>query len=89
MGYNLANDIYSSINKNNYYSTKIKHFAIAQKYVKKYVEHAFRVLQSRFAIVRGVARYSYNEVVKDIMDACIILRNMIVEAEHHQFLGAN
>ena len=47
------------------------------------MERAFGVLQSRFAIVRGPARFFQIETLKDIMTACIILNNMIVEDERH------
>ena len=40
-------------------------------------------MQARFAIVRGPARFWYHETLKDIMKACIILHNMIVEDEWH------
>ena len=39
------------------------------------------MLQARFAIVRGPARFWKLEVLKNIMKACIILHNMIVEDE--------
>ena len=43
----------------------------------------FRVLQSHFAIVHGPIRLFQIETLKDIMTACIILHNMIIEDEHH------
>ena len=86
MGYYLADSIYPS------WATFVKtipapqdrkrqHFASAQEAVKKDVEHAFGVLQARFAIVRGPARFFHLETLKDIMMTCIILHNMIVEDE--------
>ncbi|XP_042958339.1 uncharacterized protein LOC122293939 [Carya illinoinensis] len=94
MGYYLADGIYPS------WATlvktipaphgkKKKHFAACQESARKDVERAFGVLQSRFAIVRGPARYFQPEVLKDIMYACIILHNMIVEDERHLYLGAD
>ncbi|XP_030936345.1 uncharacterized protein LOC115961509 [Quercus lobata] len=68
---------------------KIQHFASAQEAVRKDVERSFGVLQARFAIVCGPARFSHLETFKDIMMACIILHNMIVEDERHTYLGAN
>jgi hypothetical protein len=44
------------------------------------------VLQARFAIVRGPVRSFDHEMLKNIMIACIILHNIIVEDERHQYL---
>ncbi|XP_021742760.1 uncharacterized protein LOC110708846 [Chenopodium quinoa] len=52
---------------------------------RKDVKRAFGVLQARFAIVRGAARCWHKSRLYDIMDACIILNNMIVEDEHHTY----
>ncbi|XP_050278223.1 uncharacterized protein LOC126719741 [Quercus robur] len=60
---------------------KYKIFAAAQEAYRKDVERAFGVLQARFAIVRGPARFFHLETLKKIMKACIILHNMIVENE--------
>ncbi|XP_050278347.1 uncharacterized protein LOC126719884 [Quercus robur] len=86
MGYYLADDIYSK------WSTfvktipsprghKHKLFAKAQEANRKDVKRAFGVLQARFAIVRGPARFFHSETLQDIMKACVILHNMIVEDE--------
>ena len=56
-------------------------FAKVQEANKKEVERAFGVLQARFAIVRGPARFFHSETLQDIMKACVILHNMIVEDE--------
>ncbi|XP_062147735.1 uncharacterized protein LOC133856695 [Alnus glutinosa] len=88
MGYYLADGIYPS------WSTfvktihapqgnKRKHFAKTQESVRKDVERAFGVLQARFAIVQGPTRSFDHEMLKNIMIACIILHNMIVEDERH------
>ena len=86
MGYYLADGIYPSWStfvktipspKGN----KNKHFAASQESARKDVERAFGVLQSRFAIVRGSARFWDQETLSDIMKACIIMHNMIVEDE--------
>ena len=45
----------------------------------KDVERAFGVLQAWFAIVRGPVRFFYHETLQDIMKACVILHNMIIE----------
>ena len=86
MGYYLVDGIYPS------WSTfiktipcpqgnKKKHFVAAQESAKKDVERAFRVLQARFAIVREPACFWDHKVLKNVMTACIIMNNMIVEDE--------
>ena len=60
---------------------KHKLFAVAQKACRKDVECAFGVLQARFAIVHGLARFFHLETLQKIMKACIILHNMIVKDE--------
>ncbi|KAF5465810.1 hypothetical protein F2P56_015782 [Juglans regia] len=68
---------------------KKKYSAACQESARKDVERAFGVLQATFAIVRGPARYFQPQVLKDIMYTYIILHNMIVEDERHQYLGAD
>jgi hypothetical protein len=68
---------------------KRKNFAAAQESARKDVERAFGVLQARFAIIRGPARLHKPEMLKEIMMACIILHNMIVEDERDLYLGAD
>ena len=41
------------------------------------------MLQARLAIVRGPTCFWHHKTLKDIMKACIILHNMIVEDERH------
>ena len=86
MGYFLADGIYppwatlvQTISQPQ--GVKKKHFATMQEAVRKDVERAFGVLQARFAIVSGPARFWRKEDMSDIMTACIILHNMIVEDE--------
>ncbi|XP_022018436.1 uncharacterized protein LOC110918428 isoform X1 [Helianthus annuus] len=86
MGYYLADGIYPKWqtfvktipsprgNKN-------KHFAKAQESARKDVERAFGVLQQRFAIIRGPSRMFKLKVLTNIMKACVILHNMIIEDE--------
>ena len=50
----------------------------------KDVERAFGVLQAWFAIVRGPVRFFYHETLQDIMKACVILHNMIIEDERDE-----
>jgi hypothetical protein len=86
MGYYLADGIYptwatlvKSITKP--MGNKRQYFAKAQEAARKMVERAFGVLQSRFAIVRGGARFWDIETLTRIMRACVIMHNMIVEDE--------
>ncbi|KAF8394244.1 hypothetical protein HHK36_020451 [Tetracentron sinense] len=86
MGYYLADGIYpqwSTFVKTipSPQGNKQKYFAAAQESARNDVERAFGVLQARFAIVRGPARFWKCETLKDIMKACIIIHNMIVEDE--------
>ncbi|XP_038678744.1 putative nuclease HARBI1 [Tripterygium wilfordii] len=64
-------------------NNKTKHFVRCQESARKDVERAFGVLQSRFVIVRGLARYLEPNTLNDIMIACVVLHNMIVEDERH------
>ena len=86
MGYYLADGIYPQ------WSTfvktipapqgnKRKLFARKQEGARKDVERAFGVLQARFAIVRGPARFWDQEDLWYILTACVIMHNMIVEDE--------
>jgi hypothetical protein len=45
------------------------------------VECAFGILQVRFSIVRGPTHFWDEATLNDIMKACIILHNMIIEDE--------
>ena len=47
----------------------------------KDVEQAFGVLQAQFAILANPARFWYTNDLASVMQACIILHNMIVEDE--------
>ncbi|KAH9781249.1 dde tnp4 domain-containing protein [Citrus sinensis] len=58
-------------------------FAMKQEACQKDVERAFEVLQSRFAIVAGPSRFWNKHVLHDIMIACIIMHNMIIEDERN------
>nr|XP_017245863.1 PREDICTED: uncharacterized protein LOC108217545 [Daucus carota subsp. sativus] len=64
---------------------KRKLFSKYQESQRKDVERAFGVLQSRFAIVRGTARFWDKGDLARIMRACIILHNMIVEDERDTY----
>ena len=89
MGYYLADGIYPA------WATFVKafqspqgnkkiHFTAVQEAVRKDVERAFGVLQKRFAMVRGPARFWSKEDLWYIMQACVILHNMIVEDERDE-----
>ncbi|XP_062224506.1 uncharacterized protein LOC133923068 [Phragmites australis] len=60
---------------------KSVHFYTMQAAVWKDVECAFGVLQSRFAIIREPARVWDQSTVHNIMTACVIMHNMIIEDE--------
>ncbi|XP_024172266.1 uncharacterized protein LOC112178342 [Rosa chinensis] len=55
------------------------YFTTKQEAFRKDVERAFGVLQARWAIIRQPARGWSLENLSNIMLACIILHNMIVE----------
>ena len=64
-------------------------FAKTQESVRKDVERAFGVLQARFAVVRNPSKLWDKEKIGNIMRACIILHNMIVEDERSSFTQYN
>lgn len=66
---------------------KEMYFVKQQEAYRKDVERAFGVLQARFAIVRGGARLWNKSTVQDVMNACIIMHNMIVEDERSGYLN--
>jgi hypothetical protein len=61
-----------------------KLFSQRQESVRKDVEKAFGVLQARFDIVRRPARLWKQADVINIMQACVILHNMIVKIRRKQ-----
>ena len=92
MGYYLADGIYPT------WATFVKTipmpqgperqlFAKIQEGARKDVERAFGVLQSRFAIIRGPSRNWHVDTMSNIMHACIIMHNMIVEDERNGYSG--
>uniref|UniRef100_A0A0D3BZ46 DDE Tnp4 domain-containing protein n=1 Tax=Brassica oleracea var. oleracea TaxID=109376 RepID=A0A0D3BZ46_BRAOL len=56
-------------------------FAKTQESVRKDVERAFGVLQARFAVIKNPSNLWDKSKITNIMRACIILHNMIVEDE--------
>ncbi|XP_019192734.1 PREDICTED: uncharacterized protein LOC109187032 [Ipomoea nil] len=66
-------------------SAKHKLFAKKQKAARKDIERAFGVLKARFAIISNPARMGSKETLGQIMRACIIIHNMIVEDERDSY----
>ena len=60
---------------------KRKHFASRQEACRKDVERCFRVLQARFSIIHNLCRQWSMDTIADIVFACCILHNMILEDE--------
>ncbi|XP_014757740.1 uncharacterized protein LOC106866657 [Brachypodium distachyon] len=56
-------------------------FSKEHESARKNVKRAFRVLQARWAIVRHPARTWDVEIMAEVMTACVIMHNMIVEDE--------
>ena len=90
MGYYLTDGIYpewatlvKSIKEKNGVplTRKEANFTRAQEKARKDIERAFGILQARFAIVRGPARFWDKKTLQDIMTCCVILHNMILEDE--------
>jgi hypothetical protein len=86
IGYYLADGIYpewAAIMKTipSPQNDKDKCYATRQESVRKDVECAFGVLQSRFNIVSRPARLWKRQNVVNIMQCCVILHNMIIEDE--------
>ncbi|XP_021725079.1 uncharacterized protein LOC110692388 [Chenopodium quinoa] len=67
---------------------KDKLFADHQAAARKDVERAFGVLQARFSILRKPSLAYDEDILGDIMKACIIMHNMIVEDERHNYTRA-
>ncbi|XP_048502710.1 uncharacterized protein LOC125498529 [Beta vulgaris subsp. vulgaris] len=61
-------------------------FADRQAAVHKDVEFAFGVLQARFAIIRKLSLARDEDILNNIMFACIIMHNMIVEDEGESYI---
>jgi len=59
-------------------------YAKEQEGARKDIERAFGVLQRRFCILKRPARLYDRAVLRDVVLACIILHNMIVEDEKEQ-----
>jgi hypothetical protein len=82
--YFLANDIYPRYNTLKPVvkpkGKKKLDFHIAHAAARKDVEREFGILKTLFAIMRGPARF-WDQVLWYIMNACVIMHNMINENE--------
>ena len=58
---------------------KDKHFAVMQEGARKDVERAFGVLQARFQYIKRHSRLWDLDRMRNVMLACIIMHNMMVE----------
>ncbi|XP_020973030.1 uncharacterized protein LOC110269502 [Arachis ipaensis] len=66
---------------------KHKLFVQYQEGQRKNVKRAFRVLQECYAIIRGPAHFWEKKKFANIVRACIIFHNMIVEDEKDTYAG--
>ncbi|CAN6351784.1 unnamed protein product [Urochloa humidicola] len=94
MGYYLAYGIYPEWpafvkNVRHPMERKTQRFAAVQESTRKDIERAFGVLQARWAVIRGPAYGWDREQLSDIMTACIIMHNMIVEDENSDAINTN
>jgi hypothetical protein len=91
MGYYLADGIYPTWPAfvktiQSPITNKDRHFARVQEGCRKDIERAFGVLQQKWAVIRGPA-YGWDRYhLKDIMKACIIMHNMVIEDERGEDL---
>ncbi|CDF37478.1 unnamed protein product [Chondrus crispus] len=93
MPYYLADGIYPSweifrktIKDNT--AKKEEAFAKAQEAIRKDIERAFGVLVARFHILQNPSRLWKRSDVSNVMVACIILHNMIVESRRDDYQSA-
>jgi hypothetical protein len=68
---------------------KEKLYAQEQEGARKDIERAFGVLQCRFCILKRPACLYDRDVLRDVVYACIILHNMIVEDEKEEDIEEN
>jgi hypothetical protein len=70
-------------------SEKDKLYAEKQEGARKDIERAFGVLRHRFSILKRPARLYDRDQLRDIVLACVILHNMIVEDEKEEDIEEN
>jgi hypothetical protein len=58
-----------------------QHYARMQEGARKDVERCFGILQARFAIIQNPCRQWNLDTIDDILKACAILHNMVIEDE--------
>ena len=91
MGYYLTDGIYPE------YATFVKTFTDPfdekrqlfkrkQESARKAIERAFGVLKKRWHVIKYPARYWKKETLSDVVYACIILHNMILQDEDKAFV---
>ena len=85
-GYYLADGIYPNWPTfvkaiRHTFEEKKVHFTTKQESCRKDIERAFGVLQARWAVLRGPAYGWDRNHLAEMMTACIIMHNMIVEDE--------
>jgi hypothetical protein len=85
-GYYLADGIYPNWPTfvkaiRHAFEEKKVHFTTKQESYRKDIERAFGVLQARWAVLRGPAYGWDRNHLTEMMTACIIMHNMIVEDE--------
>ena len=68
---------------------KHKLFAKAQESARKDIERAFGVLQARFQIIDKPCKLWHTDAMKEVLVACIIMHNMIVENERDDYRLTN
>ena len=63
-------------------------YASAQEAMRKDVERAFGVLLARFHILKRPARLWSRRDISNVMKACVVLHNMIVEERRDSYCGS-